>query len=68
MILNCCFTYVIRSFRHFYSDKSSRKISILSSKYNIFSKDHFYFITGAFITIHMKQTLGLNINREQILF
>jgi hypothetical protein len=25
--------------------------SILSSKYNIFGKDNFYFITGAFITI-----------------
>jgi hypothetical protein len=45
------FKYVIRSFCHFYSDKSSRKVSILDSKYNIFGKDNFHFIVGAFITI-----------------
>jgi hypothetical protein len=28
-----------------------RNVSILGSKYNIFSKDNFYFIFGAFITI-----------------
>jgi hypothetical protein len=53
MFLNCCSKYVIRSFRHFYSDKSNRKVSILGSKYNIFSKNSFIFIIGAFITIHI---------------
>jgi hypothetical protein len=52
MFLNCCSKYVIRSFRHFYSDKSSRKFSILGSKNNDFSKYNFYFNIGAFITIH----------------
>jgi hypothetical protein len=51
MFLNCYSKFVIRSFRHFYSDKSSRKVNILGSKYNIFSKDNFYFIIGAFITL-----------------
>jgi hypothetical protein len=47
MFLNGCCKYVIRSFRYFYSDKSSRKVSMLGSKNNIFSKDNFYFIIGA---------------------
>jgi hypothetical protein len=56
MFLNFCSQYVIRSFRHFYSDKSSPKVSILGSKYNIFSKDNFYFIIGAFIPIRINTT------------
>jgi hypothetical protein len=51
MFLNCCSKYFIRSFCHFYSDKSNRKVSILGSKYNIFNKYNFYFNIGAFITI-----------------
>jgi hypothetical protein len=35
----------------FIRKKSSRKVSILGSKYNIFSKDNLNFIIGAFITI-----------------
>jgi hypothetical protein len=54
MFLNCCSKSVIQSFRHFYSHKSSRKVSVLGSKYNIFTKNNFYFIIGAFITIRNK--------------